>query len=466
MIREFMDPTFFFEEMEDFNRKLVKGAEILTNISDVQVEPTPKELVLEEDKMKLYHYINPTELTCDVPLLICYALVNRQYMMDLQSDRSLIRNLLGRGLDIYIIDWGYPDLGDRYVTMEDYLDVYLNDCVEEVRMRSGCDKINLLGVCQGGTFVTVYASLYPQKISNLITMVAPIDFHVTDGLLNIWSRYMDIDKMVDTLGIIPGDFMNVRFLMLKPFQLMVDKYVGLMENLDDPVTVTNFVRMEKWIYDSPAQAGEAYRKFMKDLYQDNKLVKGEFELGGRRVDLKNITMPLLNIYATEDHLVPPDSSIPLNDLVSSEDKTLYAFPGGHIGLYVSSRSQKELAPAVSEWLTSRCMPVDMGQATQGSSGESASEPASPGLSSSASSTRVSASAGAKRESASKQRAPKKIRRKAAVLQDEPLPGSKPPRISRRSASSSPEPSQGGNRTSKAGKKKQANRTGPSPIGDR
>ncbi len=349
-----MDPNFFVQELEDINRKLVKGAEILTTITDVEVEPTPKELVFEEDKMRLYHYLPGEALSCPTPILICYALVNRQYMMDLQSDRSLIRNLLGQGLDIYIIDWGYPDHGDRYVTMEDYIDVYLNDCIDCVRERTGCDRINLLGVCQGGTFSIIYSALYPEKIRNLITMVAPVDFHTTDGLLNVWSRYMDVDNMVDTMGIIPGEFMNVGFLMLKPFQLMVDKYVGLMDNLDDPATVANFVRMEKWIFDSPAQAGEAYRKFLKDLYQDNKLVKGELEIGDRRVDLQKITMPLLNIYATEDHLVPPASSIPLNDLVGSEDKTLYPFPGGHIGIYVSSRSQKELAPAVSQFLIERC----------------------------------------------------------------------------------------------------------------
>jgi polyhydroxyalkanoate synthase len=357
MLKEFMDPNFFMQELEDINRKLVKGAEILGTISDVEVEPTPKELVFEEDKTKLYHYIQGGKQKCSVPILICYALVNRQYMMDLQSDRSLIRNLVGQGLDIYIMDWGYPDHGDRYLTLEDYIDIYLNDCVDFVRSETGNDKINLLGVCQGGTFTTIYAALYPEKIRNLITMVAPVDFHTTDGLLNVWSQHMDIDNMVDTMGIIPGEFMNVGFLMLKPFQLMVDKYVGLMDNLDDPATVANFVRMEKWIFDSPAQAGEAYRKFLKDLYQENKLVKNELEIGGRKVDLKKITMPLLNIYATEDHLVPPACSIPLNDLVGSKDKTLYSFPGGHIGIYVSSRSQKELAPKVSQWLIDRCPPV-------------------------------------------------------------------------------------------------------------
>lgn len=354
MLREFMDPNFFVQELEDINRKLVKGAEILSTISDVEVEPTPKELVFEEDKMRLYHYLPGEALTCPTPILICYALVNRQYMMDLQSDRSLIRNLLGQGLDIYIIDWGYPDHGDRYLTMEDYIDVYLNDAVDHVREATRHDRINLLGVCQGGTFSTIYAALYPEKILNLITMVTPVDFQTTDGLLNVWSRHMDIDRMVDVMGIIPGDFMNIGFLMLKPFSLMVDKYVGLMDNLDDPATVANFVRMERWIFDSPAQAGEAYRKFLKDLYQENKLVKGELEIGGRRVDLKKITMPLMNIYATEDHLVPPASSLPLNDLVGSEDKTLYPFPGGHIGIYVSGHSQKELAPKVAAWLQGHC----------------------------------------------------------------------------------------------------------------
>lgn len=353
MLKEFIDPKFMLSEMEDINRKLVKGMETLLSLEDVSVEPTPKKKVFEEDKLQLFHYDPVEKIVCDVPILICYALVNRQYMMDLQSDRSLIRNLLGQGLDIYIMDWGYPDPGDRYLTLEDYIDVYLNDCVDFVRKASGKDKINLLGVCQGGTFSTIYSSLYPEKIQNLITMVTPIDFHTTDGLLNVWSQHMDIDLMVDTMGIIPGEFMNIGFLMLKPFQLMVDKYVGLMENLDDPSTVANFVRMEKWIFDSPSQSGEAYRKFMKELYQQNKLVKGELEIGGRTVDLKNITMPLLNIYATEDHLVPPACSIPLNDLVGSKDKTLYSFPGGHIGIYVSGKSQKELAPHLVKWVTER-----------------------------------------------------------------------------------------------------------------
>ncbi len=352
--KPFMNASRFLNELEAMNERMLKGAKVLLEIEDVDVAPTEKELVFEEDKMKLFHYKPAPEVRCSISLLICYALVNRQYMMDLQSDRSLIRNLLNRGLDIYIIDWGYPDPGDRYLTMEDYIDIYLNDAVDRVRELNGLAKINLLGVCQGGTFAGIYTALYPEKVANLITMVAPFDFSTTDGLLHVWSRYMPIDEMVDVMGVIPGEFMNAGFLLLKPFQLMVDKYIGLMDNLDDKEIVENFLRMEKWIFDSPAQAGEAYRKFLKDLYQGNKLVRGEFELGGRKVNLKNITMPVMNIYALQDHLVPPAASRPFTKLIGSKDKEEIPFPGGHIGIYVSSKSQNELAPRIAEWLNDHC----------------------------------------------------------------------------------------------------------------
>ncbi len=341
------------EDFQEISKKLVKGFDILTQLDEIDVGTTPKEAVYREDKMVLYRYHRVKREVSPIPLLITYALVNRQYMMDIQNDRSIIKNLLKQGTDIYIIDWGYPDRKDRYLTMEDYIDGYMNNCVDFIRKKHRLKAINLLGVCQGGTFSAIYSALYAEKVKNLVTMVTPIDFDTEDGLLNIWARHMDIDLMVDSYGNIPGDFMNLGFLMLKPFMLMLHKYVNFMDFIDNDEAVKNFMRMEKWIFDSPDQTGEAFRKFVKELYQENRLAKGTFTLGGRPVDLKKISMPLLNIYAEQDHLVPPSSSIPLNDLAGSKDKELIAFPGGHIGLYVSSQTQKTLAPAVYKWLSER-----------------------------------------------------------------------------------------------------------------
>ncbi len=164
---------------------------------------------------------------------------------------------------------------------------------------------------------------------------------------------MDVDLFVDTLGNVPADLMNWCYLTLKPVRLNQQKYVGLVDVLDDPREIENFLRMEKWIFDSPDQAGEAFRQFIKDFYQGNKLIKGEVEIGDVRVDLKSIHLPVLNIYAEQDHLVPPSAARPLRDAVGTRDYTELSFKGGHIGIYVSGRAQREVPGAIHDWLGKR-----------------------------------------------------------------------------------------------------------------
>jgi polyhydroxyalkanoate synthase len=274
-------------------------------------------------------------------------------MLDIQPDRSLVRNLLSLGLDLYVIDWGYPTRADRYVTLDDYVNWYIGGCVDFVRRDHGIDAVSLMGICQGGTLATIYSALHPEKVKNLITLVTPIDFSTNDGLLFRWAKDMNIDRLVDAHGgAVPGEFLNNGFAMLKPM-MRVNKYMGMNDTMQDKDKLMNFLRMEKWINDSPDQAGECFRQFLKDLYQENKLVKGTLEVGGKTVSLKNIKMPLLNIYASEDHLVPPAASIPFNEHVGTKDNELYKFPGGHIGVFVGSRSQKELGPTIAKWLGKR-----------------------------------------------------------------------------------------------------------------
>jgi polyhydroxyalkanoate synthase subunit PhaC len=345
--------TNMIKEMADMSLKLVKGYETLKQIENVNIAETPKTAVYNEDKLTLYRYDRETDATYKTPVLIVYALVNTYKMLDLQPDRSYIKNLLNAGLDVYLIDWGNPGKGDQFLSMDDYVNGYINNCVDYIRKKHRLEKINILSICQGGTLSVIYASLYPNKVKNLVTHVTPVDFSTNDGLLFRWSRDMDFDKLVDANhGLVPGDFLNQGFDMLKPM-MKVQKQQTLTSSLDDKDKLLNFLRMEKWISESPAQAGECFRQFMKDLYQQNKLIKGELEVGGKKVNLKNLTAPLLNIYAEQDHLVPPAATIPLNDYVGSSDKELYKFKGGHIGVFVGGKSQKELAPAVTDWLKKR-----------------------------------------------------------------------------------------------------------------
>jgi len=347
------DAKAIMKQLGELNSKLIKGTEFLSEIDEIDVGTAPKTLVYEEDKLKLYHYKPEADKAIGVPVLIVYALVNRPYMLDIQPDRSFIRNLLKLGLDIYIIDWGYPAQADRYLSMNDYINGYIDNCVDAIRKKSKSDKVTLMGVCQGGTFSAIYSALHPEKVQNLVTLVAPFDFSTNDGLLFSWSKTMDVDALVDAYGVVPGNVLNEGFLMLMPFNLNIKKYVDMLDVMEDKEKLLNFLRMEKWIFDSPGQAGECLRQFVKDCYQGNKLVKGKLKLGDKTVNLKNISMPVLNIYASADHLVPPAATKPFNDLVGTDDQTLYEFQGGHIGVFVGSRSQKELAPGIAKWLKQR-----------------------------------------------------------------------------------------------------------------
>ncbi|MDG4553969.1 MAG: class III poly(R)-hydroxyalkanoic acid synthase subunit PhaC [Candidatus Competibacter sp.] len=341
------------EELQAFQAKLAQGAHTLSGLGEIEVGVSPREAVYQEDKLTLYRYRPRTEKPHPVPLLIVYALVNRPYMMDLQEDRSMIRGLLDAGLDVYLIDWGYPDAADRELGLTDYIHRYIDHCVDVLRERCGQDAINLLGVCQGGTLSLCFSSLYPEKIRNLVTMVTPVDFHTPDNLLTHLIRHVDVDLLVNTLGNLPGQLLNFTFLSLSPFRLAGQKYVDLTDIFDDAQALRNFLRMEKWIFDSPDQAGEAFRQFAKDFFQQNKLIKGEVNIGDRRVNLGNIVMPVLNVYAAQDHLVPPAASKALAECCGSRDYSEYSFQGGHIGIYVSSRAQREVPLAVAAWLLAR-----------------------------------------------------------------------------------------------------------------
>jgi polyhydroxyalkanoate synthase subunit PhaC len=311
-----------------------------------------KDEVWRSGKLRLYRYRSRAGIPQPIPLLIVYALVNRPYMMDLEPERSLIRGLLARGLDVYLIDWGYPDGADRFTTLSDYLEGLLADCVDQILQTRGLEALNLLGVCQGGVFSLCFAALHPERVRNLITMVTPVDFHTSADLLSKWARKIDVERWVGH-GNVSGDVLNQLFLALMPFRLSQQKYVELLRGEPERARIENFMRVERWIYDSPDQAGAAFREFVVWFYQQNRLVRGGLEIGGRRVDLRSLELPILNLIGTRDHLVPPASSAALRGLVASSDFTTLELDLGHIGMYVSARAQRQVPPAIADWLAAR-----------------------------------------------------------------------------------------------------------------
>lgn len=330
-----------------------KASEVLLSDLKTDLAQTPYDVIYQEDRVKLKHYKARKETAYKTPLLVVYALINRETMLDLQPGRSVVERFLDNGIDLYMIDWGYPTRKDRYLGFDDHINGYMDNIVDFIRKKTGAPKINIMGICMGGAFSVMYSALHPEKVRNLVTTVTPTNFDTDKGLLHLWMKQLDIDAVVESCGNLSADIMNFGFLLLNPARLMIDKYVGFMENMDNKNFVENFIRMEKWIFDSPDLPGEVFREFIKECYQGNKLIQSKLEIGGERVDLKKITMPLLNIYGQFDHLVPPEACNRLVHEVGSDDTEDICLKTGHIGIYVSSKCQEAFAPKIASWLKER-----------------------------------------------------------------------------------------------------------------
>ena len=342
------------KDLQQFPQKVLRAQEVLTDNPDCQVATTPADVVYTEDKMKLLHYrsrgdkknIHPT------PVLIVYALINRYIMLDLEPGRSFIQNLLNEGLDVYLIDWGYPTGADRYLGLDDYINYYMDTALEWIRSETKTKQINLMGVCMGGTFSVIYAALHREKVKNLITLATPTEFDIDDAGLFLWAKGFDVDKAVEGLGNLPGDIANILYLLVTPVAT-VNKYIQFLEGVENPKFVSTFLRMEKWIFDSPDMAGEVFREWIRDLLQQNLLIKNQLILDGQKVDLRKIKCPLLNVFGKNDYLAPPSTAKPLSKAVSSKDITTIGVDTGHVGIFVGSRSYKTISPKIAKWIRER-----------------------------------------------------------------------------------------------------------------
>jgi polyhydroxyalkanoate synthase len=207
----------------------------------------------------------------------------------------------------------------------------------------------------GGTMAALFTAVRPAPVKTLTLLAAPIDFSGRQSLLNVWAdrRHFDVDAFVDAYGNCPAPFLQSCFLYTRPVQNLVEKVLGFCDQMDDPRFLQNFFAMERWVNDNIPVAGETFREFVKKLYQENQLVRGEFHLGGERVELARINCPLLLLTAESDHLVHPSSTLQLREHVGSRDVESMMIDAGHVGLVVSSKAHRTFWPAAVRWLAAR-----------------------------------------------------------------------------------------------------------------
>jgi len=342
------------QENFTFLGKITQGLVEIARIPEIQYQYNPRDLVFQRDKVKLYHYHPKVKKPISIPLLVVFATVNRPEILDLFPEHSFIGRLLENGMDVYLLDWGYPDAKDKDISLNEYVTDYLDHCVRYILENTHHPKINLLGICQGGVLCLCY-SILTTNIKNLVLISSPIDFQTKDNIIAQVFKKLDIDAFIKLVGNVPGLWLTHFFISLRPFELVGKKYLRFVDQIADREWTARFLRVEKWLYDAPDQTGASFAELIKDFYQQNKLIKGEIYLGEERIDLANLIIPVLNVMASEDEIVPVSATRGLKKYIRSEDYSQKIFPSGHIGIYISDKVGKSMPKAISNWLKKRSL---------------------------------------------------------------------------------------------------------------
>ncbi len=359
------------------SRKYATGTHVLLQEIGVETGVTPREVVWSRNKARLYRYRRPGGGVGrrPVPVLLIYGFVLKPYVLDLVPGNSLVEYLVGEGFDVYMLDFGISGVEDAGLSLESFVLDYMHGAVEKVLETSGAEGISLFGQSQGGTLCAMYASLFPKgPLKNLVLLSTPTEFAPRNpGPLGFWTlssrnggALFDPAVVPQFFGNLPTDLasslinsaasMQANAFGVAARSLGFGAYDAVLREIrawvERDVSLRSWLAVSKWVDDAAPFPGETFRRWVRDFYQRDKLVKGEVELRGRRVDLSNIECALLNVSGQWDYVVPTSQTEATIRLARSKDKESISLDAGHVGMLVGPGAG-DLWPRVRDWLAPR-----------------------------------------------------------------------------------------------------------------
>jgi polyhydroxyalkanoate synthase len=338
-------------------RDVIEFANVLLTTDDAVTGASERDVVWTHRQTTLYRYRAPAQ-SHPVPLLLVFALINRPEIFDLRQDNSLIEYLLDEGFDVFLVDWGSPDEEDADMGLEEYVCDELHWAVRETLRASGAEELTLLGWCIGATLCAMYCGLdrdgEPNPVRNLALLTMPVDGRASTYAQWVGDPSFDVDRVAEQWRVIPGGAIDFANKLLKPVTNFFTTYRRLWQGIQDgDASRAAYQPMAKWVADNPNFPGRAWAQWIRMMYRDGALISGTVRLRGRRVRLESIDQNLMVVTAGADHIAPRAGTMPFFDLVSSQDVTHIARPGGHIGLIAGSAARKEIWPEMADWLRER-----------------------------------------------------------------------------------------------------------------
>lgn len=322
--------------------------------SDPPVGQTEKDIIHKRGALQLFHYHALSDEVYRTPVLIVTATSNRSYVLDMMPGVSFVEFLLRAGYDVFLMDWQPPRADEKTLSLKDYSQTFIQECLEIVTRETGESDVSLLGYCMGGVLATIFtASFKNQGVRNLVCFTTPVNFHEMNMFSKVTNKkHFEVDRMVDAIGNVPPQFVLQGFQMTAPAGPAAAQ-VNLWRKMHDSAYVENFRKYDRWSNDMLPLAGEYFRDTVKELFWANGLFTGQLKVGGKRANIENIKVPLFHACAQHDSLIPAAASAPLVELAGSADKTEMVLKGGHVSLVCGPNAVGRMWPVLDDWLSQR-----------------------------------------------------------------------------------------------------------------
>jgi polyhydroxyalkanoate synthase len=273
------------------------------------VATAPGKVIFQNDLLQLIQYAPSTESVHATPLLIVPPWINKFYILDLGPQKSFIRYMVGKGFTVFVVSWVNPDERLKDKTFEDYMIEGLLAATDAVKRETGQAKINVIGYCVGGTLLgttlAYLAARGEEPFQSATFFAAQVDFTKAGDLLLFIddTQLKALEEMMAERGYLDGSRMATVFNLLRPKDLIW------------PYIVNNYMLGKKpfpfdllfWNQDSTRMPAANHNFYLREFYHENKLARGQMTIGGVKLDLTKVKLPIYELCAKEDHIAPAKS---------------------------------------------------------------------------------------------------------------------------------------------------------------
>jgi polyhydroxyalkanoate synthase len=335
--------------MANFMRDLDKSGDVLS-ISQTDVEAfevgrniatTPGKVIFQNDLVQLIQYAPTTDSVHATPLLIVPPWINKFYILDLGPQKSFIRYMVSKGFTVFVVSWVNPDERLKDKTFEEYMTEGLLAATDAVKRETGVEKVNVIGYCVGGTLLgtalAYLAARGEEPFASATFLAAQVDFTKAGDLMLFIddTQLKALEEMMAERGFLDGSRMATVFNLLRPKDLIW------------PYIVNNYMLGKKpfpfdllfWNQDSTRMTPANHKFYLREFYHENKLARGQMSIGGVKLDLSKVKVPIYELCAKEDHIAPA-KSVFIGSRLFGGPVTYVVAGSGHIAGVINPPGEK------------------------------------------------------------------------------------------------------------------------------